>query len=258
MSRNSYDWLALCWYEVVYTRYGLSASGSAYLGLLYWRYRMIDASNMAFQRALSSRLERLQVYDYYSHRLVEEYLESGNGPAEDAIEYATRALQLAQHENDRSIEICCLIKIAACKARQNPDEAERLYHSALTIDPDYFPAHFGLGLVCTMRGDHQAAMDRFRRSVLLCPSDADAHYELGNALYAGKEWSESLRQFQAALKCCYEKPANALGAVAACFYQLGNIPQAKQFASRAIRLDEHCGCARDVLRAIEEDGHSER
>ena len=63
--------------------------------------------------------------------------------------------------------------------RQKPDEAERLYRSALQLDPNFTEARNDLGLLLERRGRHEDALVEFRRVVAIDPEFGEAYNNIG-------------------------------------------------------------------------------
>lgn len=74
------------------------------------------------------------------------------------------------------------------------------YGQALAIDPVYAPALFNLAIIRTEQGDAQAAVDLYRQAIAANPTDARAHLNLGFLLLEAGERGPSTHEFRAAVE----------------------------------------------------------
>lgn len=96
------------------------------------------------------------------------------------------------------------------------DNAITEYRIALLMDPDYVPAHIGLGVVLEKLHKHDAAIVEFRAALRLDPQSADAHLGLGHSLEKKGSLKEALQEYRGALpleegRVKYEKLSAKLG-----------------------------------------------
>ncbi len=94
------------------------------------------------------------------------------------------------------------------RTREGFVEAERLFRTAIAIDPESAPAHYGLaetlcymailGHVDTPRDHFKQAIDLARRSVEIDPLDADARYTLSSAYHFDRDLHQALSHAETA------------------------------------------------------------
>jgi tetratricopeptide (TPR) repeat protein len=70
----------------------------------------------------------------------------------------------------------------ALKSRGEMNSAAAEYREALTLNPDYAPAHCNLGVIYLDRGQLDAAVSELRIAIGIDPDLAKAHWHLGRVL----------------------------------------------------------------------------
>jgi tetratricopeptide (TPR) repeat protein len=96
------------------------------------------------------------------------------------------------------------------------DDAAAEYRIALLLDPDYLPAHVGLGVVLAKFHKADAAIEEFRAGLRLDPQSPEAHLGLGKALEKKGNLKDALQEYGSALsleegRAKYEKLSARLG-----------------------------------------------
>ncbi|TVQ61202.1 MAG: tetratricopeptide repeat protein [Phycisphaerales bacterium] len=76
---------------------------------------------------------------------------------------------------------------------EQQDEAKSLFEQGAAREPGDGRWSAGLALIARVQGDGEAAMSHGRDAVRLSPEDADAHYQLGSALFAGLRGASMLK-----------------------------------------------------------------
>jgi len=96
------------------------------------------------------------------------------------------------------------------------DDGAAEYRIALLLDPDYVPAHVGLGMVLAKFHKTDEAMEEFRAALRLDPQSAEAHLGLGKSLEKKGKLQDALQEYAGAIssdegKAKYEKLSAKLG-----------------------------------------------
>ena len=111
------------------------------------------------------------------------------GKLAEAIDCYERAVQL----NPEFYEAHYNLGVALTQAEDS--EAIAAFNRALAINPDHAASHFGVARLLEATGDLPTALTHYQRSAELDPDDAVAHYALA-------EIQLKLRQWQAAIAPC--------------------------------------------------------
>jgi tetratricopeptide (TPR) repeat protein len=96
------------------------------------------------------------------------------------------------------------------------DDAAAEYRIALLLDPDYVPAHVGLGVVLAKFHKADAAIEEFRAALRVDPQSAQAHLGLGKSLEKKGKLKDALQEYSGAVsleegRAKYEKLSAKLG-----------------------------------------------
>ena len=65
------------------------------------------------------------------------------------------------------------------------DEAIAAYQTAISIDPNYTPAHYNLGNAYQQQGKYDLAIDSYKKAIAINPNYTQAHYHFAR-IYALK------------------------------------------------------------------------
>jgi tetratricopeptide (TPR) repeat protein len=89
-------------------------------------------------------------------------------------------------------------------------DAEAAYRQAIALTPDDAEAYYNLGNALYDQGQYAAAEAAYRQAIALTPDDAEAYYNLGNALYDQGEDAAAEAAYRQAitLKTVYDTEAN--------------------------------------------------
>jgi serine/threonine-protein kinase len=137
----------------------------------------------------------------------------------------------------------------ALRQRKQIKEAIAEFLAAIRLKPDFAVAHKQLGiLMCDDTHEYQAAVTEFRKVLELTPTDADARFNLGNALVGEGKIAEATAEFREAirLKRDYAKAHYGLGLVLG---RQGRDQEAIASYRQAIRLQPDLGPAHNNLSA---------
>jgi len=95
------------------------------------------------------------------------------------------------------------------------DEAVAQYQEALRIDPRHADAHYNLGYALFQMGEWEQAVEQYKQALRLKPDNAAAHEYLGDALVRQGKVAEALPHYQQASRMAPEDAAirSRLGAV---------------------------------------------
>jgi tetratricopeptide (TPR) repeat protein len=120
--------------------------------------------------------------------------------------------------------------------RGQRDDAIRHYQAAITLAPDFYPAHNNLGSDYLGKSNFQAAKAEFGQVVKLNRSDAEAHLNLANLYLATKDYDRALKSVQEGLR---RQPNSALGKflLGSIYERTGKLPEAEQALRQALELD---------------------
>lgn len=96
-------------------------------------------------------------------------------------------------------------------------DAETLYRTTITGNPDCWMAHNNLGMTLARHGRVDEAIAYFQKSLAINPENAEAHYNLGIALADREQFDDAIAHYRKALeiKPDYAEAHSNLGAVLA-------------------------------------------
>ena len=142
----------------------------------------------------------------------------------DLSEYRRHFAKPALKEFDRGVE-------SDRKGRR--EDAIRHYEKALTLAPDFYPAHNNLGSDYLSKWDFSAAQVHFEQAIKLNQSDAQACLNLGNVFLMTKNYDGALQSLQEGLR---RDPNSALGQflLGSVYERLGKIPEAERALRAAL------------------------
>jgi tetratricopeptide (TPR) repeat protein len=126
------------------------------------------------------------------------------------------------------------------------DEAAQEWHQVLAINPNYFIAHYSLGVILESRGLTEEALKEYRLSLAIQPNQAMSHSKIGRILLEAHHCPEAADEFTQALRYAPTNP-NAHNDLGAALYQLGDYEKAAEQFSDAIGIDPGYGDARRNL-----------
>ena len=125
-------------------------------------------------------------------------------------------------------------------------DSELLFRYAATIVDNNWEAYSRLGLLLSKEGRLDEAIDEYRIGLKMKPDDADARYDLANALCRTGRWDEAIEQFQLELKI---SPGDYSGHnnLGAALFHKGRVSEAVAQFQEALRLKPDYSEARKNL-----------
>ncbi len=126
------------------------------------------------------------------------------------------------------------------------DQAILLYRAALQIDPNYAEAHIDLGIALYQKGRIDEAIAEYRQALRLNPASAEAHGNLGDALSREGRINEAIAEYRAALAINpdYAEVHTNLGAA---LFREGSIDESIAEYRQALQLDSRSAQAHNDL-----------
>ena len=117
--------------------------------------------------------------------------------------------------------------------------AQEALKRAVSLDPDNSLAHHFRGILYKMRGDHQAALNEFIRTLALNPSHAPAYAQLGHVLCRFGRLDEGIDHVRYAIRLSPKDPSLGLWTLFGAQIELerGHDAVAMEWMSRAASLD---------------------
>jgi len=116
------------------------------------------------------------------------------------------------------------------------DEAVRHYEKAITLAPNFYPAHNNLGSDYLSKSDFKSAQAQFEQAIKLNQSDPEAHLNLGNLNLMMKNYDDALQNVQEGLR---RRPNSALGQflLGSIYQRLRKLPEAERALRTALSID---------------------
>jgi tetratricopeptide (TPR) repeat protein len=116
------------------------------------------------------------------------------------------------------------------------DEAIRHYEKALSIAPDFYPAHNNLGSAYLRKSDFAGAQKHFEEAIRLNQSDAQARLNLANVFLQTKRYDEALLNVEEGLR---REPNSPLGLFlrGSIYENMGRFQEAERNMRQALEAD---------------------
>ena len=153
---------------------------------------------------------------------------SGSNPyLVDLSEYKQRFPKNALKEFDRGVE---------SDANRKPDDAIRHHEKAISLAPDFYPAHNNLGSDYLSKSNFTGAEKEFREAIRLNQSDSQAYFNLGNLLVLTKQYVQAETALHDGLQ---RRPDSAFGhfILGSLYTRTGHFPEAERNLNQALQLD---------------------
>lgn len=145
----------------------------------------------------------------------------------DLSEYKRRFPKKAVKEFDRGVE---------SDANGKADSAIRHYEKALSLAPDFYPAHNNLGSDYLSKANFGGAEKEFREAIRLNRSDSQAYFNLGNVLVLTKQYPQADLVLHEGLQ---RRPDSAFAhfLLGSLYSRTGQLPEAERNLNQALQLD---------------------
>jgi tetratricopeptide (TPR) repeat protein len=180
---------------------------------------------------------------------------NGNESVRDlAAQRSQSALELARACNDDELTAAALQMLGPCHPDRDLAMLESHCRESLRFDPQCAGALCSLGWVYACRGKWAEAVDLLSRSVKVDDANANAHYELGNALCYLEQWKRADKHFRLACVLGCDEPHRALYGRALCLYELHRAKRAKKLALQALACCPDYELAKEFLEEIAQEG----
>ena len=153
------------------------------------------------------------------------------GKVDQAIETYKKILEF----DPENIAVICNLGSAYAQSNQTKNLAIDMYRKALSIQPEYAPAHNAIGLVHFSRKDIDAAIESFKRAAEIDKKSFEAHNNLGAAYFSKNMWKESARHSRKALRI-NPNSADANYRCGLAYEKFGDADEAKRFYEKAAKL----------------------
>jgi len=120
--------------------------------------------------------------------------------------------------------------------KDNRDEAIHHYEKALTLAPDFYPAHNNLGSDYLNKSDFKSAQEHFEAAIKLNQSDAQARLNLGDVFLMTKNYDEALKNVEDGLR---RAPQSSFGhyLLGSIYKQTGKLLEAERAFREALNID---------------------
>lgn len=165
--------------------------------------------------------------DYYYR--IQGDIKSRAGNPQAAIEYYEKSVALGPAVGN-------LIMLAQALSAVQDDRARDVWGRILQEDPENCFAHLGLAWHAARSGDRDGAVLMAKKAEQLNPSSKDA-FEIGCVYHMVGDFQAAVSAYLRADSLGYGEKAKLHAAVAACYKQLGQDNQARQFAESALKCD---------------------
>lgn len=112
------------------------------------------------------------------------------------------------------------------------DAAAQAYRKALAVDPNFFEAHNGLGVVYSLQGNQPGAIEEFNTAITLNPNGAHLYNNLGYVYLVQGDTGKAVAAFEKALAI---EPGNqkAMNNLSAAYEKMGKAEKARQMSELA-------------------------
>ncbi|MBZ5705898.1 MAG: tetratricopeptide repeat protein [Acidobacteriia bacterium] len=154
--------------------------------------------------------------------------EPGSNPnLVDPAEYRRHFPKNAVKEFDKGV---------AADKHQISDEAIRHYEKAISLAPDFYPAHNNLGSDYLSKADYAGAEKQFKEVLRVNQNDSQAYFNLGHVLTLTNRFEEAEKALQQGLQ---KQPDSAFGhfLLGSLYSRTGRGSEAERNLNDALQLD---------------------
>jgi len=162
-----------------------------------------------------------------SEKTAPERIKGSNPYMVDLAEYKRHFSKKAVKEFDKGVE---------SDSRGKPDDAIGYYEKALSLAPDFYPAHNNLGSDYLSKSNFAGAEKEFREAIHLNQSDSQAYFNLGNVLVLTKQYPQAEIILHQGLQ---RRPDSAFGhfLLGSLYIRTGQLSEAERNLNQALELD---------------------
>jgi serine/threonine-protein kinase len=204
------------------------------LGRHYWRKRNRDT----IQEAITFFKKAIELDPYYAQAhaglascyVLLNSIAYGSMPTEEAMSKAKAAARDALEIDDTLCEAHTSLGVIRMKYDWKWIEAEREFTRAISLDPDYAPAHFWYSQLLSLMGRHAEAISESEKAKELEPFSPPSDLNLGRAFYLARQYDRAIGHFRKILDSDPDN-GNAL-------YMLGLLYQQKGFYKESVESFE--------------------
>jgi len=208
------------WLGAAYSRQAMGAGFASALGLA-------RKARAAFEKAVE-----LEPADLEARGALLEFYLAAPGVAGGSVAKA-REQALAMTGMDRHEGLLAQARIA--EHEKNDEAAERLYRSAIAVQPDRAEAYNQLGYLLLRTRRREEAVAVFRKYVELSPGEANPHDSLAEGLLAAGKVDESIAEYRKALEIDPAFSSSLLG-LAQCYQRKEAWAEARAALERFVEL----------------------
>ena len=120
---------------------------------------------------------------------------------------------------------------------QSLAEATELLLKAIALDDTYAEAHAQLGMIFTLRRQHDKALAQAEKAVALNPNSAESHYRLAKALIFADRNEEAIPEYKVAIRLNPIPPSKYFWSLGLSYAQTGQYEEGIAWCEKAVHTD---------------------
>ncbi|HUU18312.1 MAG TPA: CDC27 family protein [Sedimentisphaerales bacterium] len=195
--------------------------------------------NIYKARQLLDKACELGCSDMASYYNTRGYVSWRTGERDSGIQDIERSVAL-----DPSItNLKILAKVLSSDRDRN---ATSICHRIFEHNPKNCSAHIYLGMEAAKSGDRGKALLMIKRAERLNPTACD-FFEIGRLYHELEQFKNAVNAYIEANRRHYEPKGTLYGAIATCYFSLGDYDAAIEYASKGVALNFNDNYAKDVL-----------